>query len=133
MNVLLDTHIILWCLYDPEKLPAAAKAIITDPDNWICYSHISLWECDIKHIKHPDIFEFDARDVDQDCNSAGFVPVALQQRHIFGLARIGEPAGVKHQDPFDRMLMSQAYTDNMVFLTHDMRLEAYGIRNVKYV
>ena len=133
MNVLLDTHILLWCLYAPENLSEKARNIINDPDNWICFSNLSLWECAIKHKKQPDIFEFDASDVNSDCREAGFSPVTLQPRHIFTLNTLNAPKGIKHNDPFDRMLISQAKADTMIFLTHDHRLSAYGVNNVIYV
>ena len=133
MNVLLDTHVILWSLYEPDRLTSKARDIISNPDNWIYYSQISLWECEIKHNKHPDVFCFNASDVGNDCFNSGFSQLDLQSRHILSLGRIGEPVGVKHNDPFDRMLMSQAYSDNMLFLTHDKRLQNYNISNVVFV
>lgn len=133
MNILLDTHIILWCLYEPSKLPPEARMIISDLDNWICYSSISLWECELKHLKHPDYFEFTAADVRADCLRAGYSQVDLQTRHILSLHSIITPEGLDHKDPFDKMLMSQARTDRMLFLTHDAKINSYGIPCIKYV
>ena len=130
MNILLDTHLVLWCLYEPDKLPEKARKIVCDPDNWIYFSRLTLWECEIKHIKHPDVFTFSARDVSEDCHMAGYSQLNLESRHIFALNQIGEPRGIKHNDPFDRMLIAQAVADNAVFLTHDKRLGNYHIRNV---
>ena len=49
MNVLLDTHIILWALKDDPKLPKKAKDIIDDLDNRVFYSTAAIWEVEIKH------------------------------------------------------------------------------------
>ena len=133
MNILLDTHIILWCLYDPDRLPAKAVDLISDPDNWLYYSRVSLWECEIKHIKHPDTFAMNAEDVLTDSHRAGFYDLPLESRHILALSSVGEPHGTDHQDPFDRMLMAQAVAENMAFLTHDSRLPAYNIHNVIFI
>ena len=126
---------ILWSLYDPDKLSDEAKAIITDPDNWICYSTVSLWEIEIKRLKRPDAFGFTALDMDSDCRLAGFTSVSLNPNHIFALSGIGENSTdrISHTDPFDRMLMAQAKSDGMVFLTHDSRLADYHEPNVKTV
>ena len=110
-----------------------ARNIISDPDNWICYSSISLWECELKHIKHPDVFEITAADLRADCLRAGYTQVDLHTRHILSLHTIVTPEGIDHKDPFDKMLMSQARTDHMLFLTHDSKIASYGIPYIKYV
>lgn len=133
MNILLDTHILLWCLYEPDKLPSTAIRIISDPDNWICCSTISLWECELKHLKHPDVFNFTAEEVYEDCIRSGYVITDLHTRHIIGLHNLRTPEGLRHQDPFDKMLISQARTDHMLFLTHDLRMRDYDIPCIKYV
>ena len=133
MNILLDTHILLCCLYDPSKLTDTACNIIEDPDNWICFSLISLWECELKHRKHPELFEFSGHDVYEDCIRSGFKQIDLYPRHIFNLRSFETPDGLNHKDPFDKMLMSQAKTDYMLFLTHDARIREYGIPCIKYV
>lgn len=133
MNILLDTHILLWCLYEPHKLPRTARQIIADPDNWICCSSISLWECELKHLKHPDVFTITAADVYEDSIRSGYVMTDLHARHIMGLHSLPVPAGLDHKDPFDKMLISQARTDHMLFLTHDSRIREYNIPCIKYV
>ena len=58
MNLLLDTHILIWALNDDPRLPKKAKDMILDADNAVYYSSISIWEVSIKHIKKPDIFRW---------------------------------------------------------------------------
>ena len=48
MKYLLDTHSLLWTVFEPDKLSLEAQAIILDRDNIICVSLISLWEISIK-------------------------------------------------------------------------------------
>ena len=130
MNILLDTHIVLWTLYDPDKLSPEAVSIISDPDNWICVSAVSLWEIEIKRLKRPDIFNFSAQEVFEDCLRAGFSPVDLGPHHIFSLQSVGEAASVDvgafHNDPFDKMLIAQAKSDYMCLITRDSKLAAYN-------
>ena len=54
MNVLLDTHILLWALSNDVRLPEKARVLIENEMNEIYYSIISLWEVEIKHLTHPD-------------------------------------------------------------------------------
>ena len=49
MNLLLDTHILLWAAGAPERLPAAARAMIEDPGTELVFSAASLWEVVIKN------------------------------------------------------------------------------------
>ena len=49
MHFLLDTHILLWALYDPEKLPKDIITVLEDEDSDIEYSIVSLWELELKH------------------------------------------------------------------------------------
>ena len=133
MNILLDTHLILWALYEPSQLPPEARSIIEDPDNWIYFSTLSLWECELKHIRHPDLFAFTAADVESDCFSSGYFQLGLKSRHILNLHRLPSPEAMNHKDPFDRMLITQATTDHMLFLTHDSRIREYSLPYIKYV
>ena len=58
MNLLLDTHILIWALTGDDRLPKKACRLILDPDNVIHYSTASIWEIAIKHAAHPATFGF---------------------------------------------------------------------------
>jgi PIN domain nuclease of toxin-antitoxin system len=97
--------------------------LLQDENVWINYSVISLWEIEIKHIRHPMEFGFSAADIEADARMAGFHMLGLEPRHISAL---GSLMDIKdHKDPFDRMLIAQAKADNMVLLTRDSRLPLY--------
>ena len=53
MQFLLDTHIILWMLFYPEKVPSKAVSVLQNKENDFYYSIASMWEMAIKHRKHP--------------------------------------------------------------------------------
>ncbi len=126
MKLLLDTHILIWALNDDPRLPKKARELLLKPGNSIYYSVVSIWEVAIKHAIHPGNVAFTGRELAQFCNDAGFLPLNMQEKHVFSLETIerGNDAP-PHNDPFDRMLIAQAKTEKMRFLTHDSLLPYY--------
>ncbi|MBQ8054447.1 MAG: type II toxin-antitoxin system VapC family toxin [Lachnospiraceae bacterium] len=127
MNLLLDTHILIWTLNEDPALSEKARELILDSDNAIYYSTVSVWEIAIKHALHPDNVEFTGKELASFCKEAGFLPLEVRDRHVFALDTLSRPADApRHNDPFDRMLIAQAKAENMVFLTHDSLIPYYG-------
>ena len=127
MNLLLDTHILIWALNEDPELSVAARELILDPTNSIYYSTVSVWEVAIKHALHPDNVQFTGKELSAFCKEAGFHCLDVKERHVFALETLKRPEDApKHNDPFDRMLLSQAKADNMVFLTHDALIPYYN-------
>ena len=126
MNLLLDTHIAIWALNDDPALSEKARELILDPDNTIYYSTVSVWEVLLKHSRRPVSIPFDEKDFSKGCQEAGFVPLALTDKHILAVSSLSRPGDVKeHNDPFDRLLLAQAKVQNMSFLTHDELIPDY--------
>ena len=126
MRYLLDTHIILWLLAGSDKLPKVARQIIEDPDNTICYSAVSPWELEIKHLKEPDRVTLSGKGLIFLCEQVGITDLPVNRHHIGELENVS-PADPNntHKDPFDRMLLAQARAENMVLITHDRKFKAY--------
>ena len=126
MKLLLDTHIIYWFLDNDPKLSAKAREWILDTDNQKYISVISIWETAIKHAKHPHIIPFSGLEFGEMCRGAGFISLPVSDNYIAALESLSRPDDAPpHQDPFDRMLIAQAKSENMLFLTHDMLLPYY--------
>ena len=120
MNLLLDTHIAIWALNDDAALSQKARDLILDPDNSIYYSTVSVWEIMLKHARRPNNIPFNERDFVEGCKEAGFFPLTLADKHVLAVHTLSRPAWVKeHNDPFDRLLLSQAKVENLSFITHD--------------
>lgn len=127
MNLLLDTHILIWALNDDSRLSEKAKDLILDSDNVIYYSSVSVWEVAIKHEIHPENVTFTGKELSQYCQEAGFLPVELRDKHVYALETIARPDDAPaHHDPFDRMLVAQAKAENLSFLTHDALIPYYN-------
>ena len=131
MILLLDIHIAIWALNDDPALSEKARGLILDPDNTICNSTISVWEVRLKHSRRPDNIPFDEKDFSEGCREAGFVPLALADKHILAVRSLSRPQGIReHNDPFDRLLLAQAKVENLSFLTHDELIPGYAEKNI---
>ena len=126
MNLLLDTHIAIWAMNDDSALSTQARELILDPDNTIYYSIVSVWEVLLKHARKPENIPFNEKAFSDTCKEAGFIPLPLTEKHILAVSTLTRPADCKeHNDPFDRLLLSQAKVENYSFLTHDALIPDY--------
>ena len=129
MNLLLDTHILIWALNDDHRLPRRARELILDESNVVYYSCVSIWEIAIKHANHPEEIEFTGQELSQFSREAGFLPVEVRDKHVYALETIRRVEGAPpHHDPFDRMLIAQAKAENMSLVTHDTVIPYYEER-----
>ena len=121
MNVLIDTHIAIWAIYDNSKLTEQMTSILLDKENTIYYSLVSAWEVEIKH--NIGKSEIPSKEFIKDCENAGFSVLSLKKKHIIELENI--PFRKDHRDPFDRLLIAQAKSEEMWFLTKDGKILSY--------
>ena len=127
MNLLLDTHILIWALNEDPKLSEKARSLILDPGNAVYYSSVSIWEVAIKHALHPDNVAFSGKELSQYCQEAGFLPIEMRDRHVYALETITRADDAPaHHDPFDRIVIAQAKAENLSFLTHDSLIPYYN-------
>jgi PIN domain nuclease of toxin-antitoxin system len=115
---LLDTHLLLWALAAPAKLPAAARKQIEAAEVFV--SAASIWEISIKSALGK--LEADPQEVLAAISPAGFVLLPITGEHA---AKVRELPSL-HKDPFDRMLVAQASVEPMILLTNDEALRKYG-------
>jgi PIN domain nuclease of toxin-antitoxin system len=122
VNILLDTHIVLWALSDDLKLSAFARDLILDDNNRIFTSVASMWEVAIKKALRPERIPVSGIEFLHFCEQAGYEMLPIRERHIIAL----ESLPPVHADPFDRILISQARAEALLLLTQDAKLAAYG-------
>ena len=127
MKILLDTHVILWALTDDPRLSEEARGFISSPENIICFSVVSLWEIAMKNMKSPQKCPWHEDEIMKYCIAAGMEAIPVYPRHTLALRtlRIAEGEYLTNQDPFDRMLIAQAKTDQLLLLSHDSNLAHY--------
>ena len=126
MKLLLDTHILIWALASPDRLPSLARRLIETAENEVFYSAACPWEVQIKHASSPERMPMQASELVRWCEQTGFAELPFEARHVLALDTLArdEQAPV-HKDPFDRIMLAQAKTDGLFLLTHDQKLEGY--------
>lgn len=118
MKIILDTHIFLWVLTEPEKLNQEYLGHILDISNEIFVSSIAIAEIAIKNSIGKLNFDFDIGDAVQ---MSGFEPLDFNVEDAIELMRLP----FHHKDPFDRMMISQSITRNYYIISDDYKFKSY--------
>ncbi len=124
MRALLDTHALLWWATLDPKLSRKARAAIADDRTDVYVSAASAWEIATKVRIGKLVWPATAGSVADYVVGQAFrpLPISVQHAERAGLLRI------EHRDPFDRMLVAQALTDDLVLLSNEAVFDAAGVR-----
>ena len=122
MNLLLDTHLLLWAASEPQRLPAKARALLLDPANQPVFSSASLWEITIKNRLERSDFNVDPRRLWRMLLVNGYRELPVTSEHTVAVNDLAP----LHKDPFDRILVAQARVEGLLLLTADKMVAKYG-------
>jgi PIN domain nuclease of toxin-antitoxin system len=125
MNLLLDSHVFLWLMNEPEKLPRKVLAMCERPENSLHLSVASVWELQIKQTLGKLIMQQPLKailDEQQQINSMEVLPVKLN--HLWRLSDLPRV----HNDPFDRLLIAQAIVEDMSLVSADQMFSSYPVK-----
>jgi PIN domain nuclease of toxin-antitoxin system len=127
VNLLLDTHTLLWFALGDTNLSATARQLIEDPANSKFVSPASYWEIAIKvsigkYVLHEPYEIFFDRAIRQN----GFFILPIEPRHTAVLTNLP----YHHRDPFDRLLVAQATVEGLALVSMDAVLDAYAIQRL---
>ena len=126
MAYLLDTHTMLWFISGDQQLPKSSKEIIKNVNESCFLSVASLWEITIKHqlnklelgISLEELFDF------VDRNQIEIIPV--NYLHLLQLSKLA----LHHGDPFDRLIIAQAISENLKLISKDSIFKKYPVNLV---
>ena len=121
MRLLLDTHLLLRAASEPNRLPPAARALLSDPANALAFSAASLWEVAIKAGLGRADFRADAALLRRGLVDNGYEEIPVTGAHAAAVT--GLPP--LHRDPFDRMLVAQASVEGLLLVTADPMVAGY--------
>jgi len=120
MNLLLDTHVLIWVLENNPTLSSDARDAIVDGNNLVFVSSASAWEISIKKamgkLESPD-------NLVEEIKLHRFTPLNMDFEH----ARLAGTLPIIHKDPFDRMLIAQALIEKLTLVTRDDHISRYEV------
>ena len=120
MRLLLDTHVLVWCLSGDRRLPPATAELIRNPATDVYFSAVSIWEVAIKSALGK--MRADANAMLENLVDEGFKELPVMARHT--VATVTLP--MHHRDPFDRLLVAQSRLESLRLLTDDKIVALYG-------
>ena len=121
MNLLLDTHVLLWAFADPDRITPRVREAIVDPRNLVAVSAVTIWEVEIKRAlgkltAPPGLAAL--------CAERGFDELSVTHEH----AEVAGRLPLHHSDPFDRVLIAQARVEQFDLVTSDGVFDQYDVR-----
>ncbi len=124
MNLLLDTHTLLWFIMEDQKLPKSVKARIEKSERGCFTSIATLWEIGIKyslgrleiHTSLETLFEL--------VEKSGVKLLSISTSHI----QTNSSLPHHHRDPFDRMIIAQSVCEDMTVVTKDRQFDLYDVK-----
>ena len=124
---LLDSHVLLWWWFDPDRLSNAVLELLSNPSTSVLVSAASVWELSLKHQqgKLPELSGV-ITDLPGLLQADGFEALPISLAHGLRAAAYSQP----HRDPFDRMLAAQAELNRLVLLTADPQLSTFPCRTL---
>ena len=127
MNLLLDTHTLLWLMEDDPSLSNTAAALIADPGNRLHLSVASVWEIAIKvGLKKLGLSVPFTTFLATAVDGYGIVVVPITTDDCLAYETLPFP-NLNHRDPFDRMIIVQSQRNNLSIVGNDAAFDLYDI------
>ena len=124
MNLLLDSHTFVWWRDEPRKLSSTAFTEISNPNNDIFLSVVTVWELQIKIALRKFTINGGLKNaIDDEQQNNGFQILPINLSHALNLKNLPP----HHKDPFDRLLISQAIVENMTLVSADANFAKYQV------
>lgn len=126
MNLLLDTHILIWWATDDPKLPADCRTLLLEEKNFVYFSSLSIWEVAIKHGKGH--LALPSSLLYKESKKAGLLELPFTASHAARVEKLPE----FHSDPFDRGLIAQALETPLLLVSQDERVRDYPLEVIHF-
>lgn len=127
MRLLLDTHALLWWLTKNPSLPLSAQNLLKNKNHTVLVSAASMWEIATKaRLGKLDVAIEVVENFPIYLANEQFESISVTVTHAIRAGLLPGP----HKDPFDRMLIAQALTENVPIVSNDHALDGYGARRL---
>lgn len=122
MNILVDSHILIWHAFDElNKKSPKALSIIQNFNYNLYFSSVNLWEISIKSSLNKPDFNVNSEQLANGLLYDGFEQLYIKNKHLYTIKNLPHI----HKDPFDRLLLAQSQIENFYFLTADALILKY--------
>lgn len=122
MNILIDTHYLLWAFLDVDKIKPSIYTELLNEENTIFYSQASLWEISIKYRLGKIILNnLTPEEFYVELEGSFFQCKKLENSDLVSFYKLP----IEHRDPFDRLLIWQCIQADLVFASVDKEIEKY--------
>lgn len=123
MKLLIDTQSLIWFFEGDDKMPLFIRAMMEDAKNEFAISIVSFWEITIKMSLRKLELSVNLETMINRIVKNGFVIVPIEPAHLITLLTLD----FHHRDPFDRMIIAQAITENMSVISSDHVFKSYPV------
>ncbi len=123
---LVDTHTLIWSFENNKKLPQKTKDIIDDANNEIFVSIASFWEIAIKISNGKLDLSVSLTQLIEDVTLRNIQILPINPSHVLKV----ETLPFHHKDPFDRIIIAQSLTENIIIISIDEAFDSYGIKRL---
>ena len=123
MNYLLDTHVLLWTMFEPNKLSQFAQEVITDTNKPNFISITSVWEIAIKNRIGKLPLSMGIGGVFNKLEASDTGIIGVDRQHI----EVYTALPLLHRDPFDGIIIATAFLQEMTIITTDENIQKYGV------
>ena len=120
---LLDTHTLIWYLTDAPDLSKKVKKNIENAENQIVVSIVSFWELAVKINIGKLKLSYSLQEIIQEVEKLSIEILEIKPVHLFSLLELP----LHHRDPFDRLLIAQAQSENLILLSKDENFPLYDV------
>lgn len=124
MNLLLDTHTLLWCIENHPALSERTLLLIDDPSNNVFVSVVSFYEVAIKVNIGKMKLGKSIKEFYQQTIAAKIEVLPIASNYLETFAKL--PLFPNHKDPFDRLIIATAVTEKVPIITADNKFEMYS-------
>ncbi|MDR3366231.1 MAG: type II toxin-antitoxin system VapC family toxin [Prevotellaceae bacterium] len=125
-KILIDTQSFIWFMEDNKHLPASMRTLMNDSGYQLTISMACLWEMTIKMSLSKLALSADIATIMSEAQANGFEFLFIEPAHLVTLSTLAPI----HRDPFDRIMIAQAITENMPIISSDKVFEQYPVNRL---
>lgn len=130
MKYIIDTHILLWLIFDPDKIDAKKLDLLKDPKNSVYVSNISFWEIALKFsLGKLELEGLNPDELPDVAKQMGIETHTIDTKSMSGVYKL--PQITNHKDPFDRLIINDCIQNGYTLVSYDSKFKHYESLGLK--